>query len=126
MHFFSARGHREQVWNGQGYPLLDVVHQAFSLSTITSSALQCALNDGFGDVNVASDMPEPCKSLSLGSRQKRFLWTHKEADLAPHPVVGLVLQVAYEMRRSFVRHLVSKACLTQSIGIEKKILLQTL
>ena len=30
---------------------------------------------------------------SLGSCQKRFLWTHTEVDLAPHPVVGLVLQV---------------------------------
>ena len=30
---------------------------------------------------------------SLDSWQKRFLWTHKEVDLAPHPVVGLVLQV---------------------------------
>ena len=29
-------------------------------------------------------MPEPCN--------KRFLWTHTEVDLAPHPVVGLVLQ----------------------------------
>ena len=38
-------------------------------------------------------MPEPCKFPSLGSHQKRFLWTHKEVDLAPHPVVGLVLQV---------------------------------
>ena len=31
--------------------------------------------------------------LSLASFQKRFLWTHKEVDLAPHPGVGLVLQV---------------------------------
>ena len=30
---------------------------------------------------------------SLDSCQKTFLWTHKEADLAPQPVVGLVLQV---------------------------------
>ena len=37
------------------------------------------------------DMPEPCKSLD--SCQKRFLWTYKKVDLAPHPVVGLVLQV---------------------------------
>ena len=42
---------------------------------------------------MACDMPEPCTFLSLDSCQKRFLWTHKEADLAPHPVVGLVLQV---------------------------------
>ena len=38
-------------------------------------------------------MPEPCKFPSLASFQKRFLWTHKEIDLAPHPVVSLVLQV---------------------------------
>ena len=29
----------------------------------------------------------------LDSCQKRFLYTQKEVDLAPHPVVGLVLQV---------------------------------
>ena len=39
------------------------------------------------------DMFEPCKFPSLDSGQKKFLWTRKEADLAPHPVVGLVLQV---------------------------------
>ena len=42
---------------------------------------------------MARHMPEPCKLQSLDSCQKRFLWTHKEVDLAPHPVVGLVLQV---------------------------------
>ena len=49
--------------------------------------------DGFREALVVCDMPEPSKFLSLNSGQKRFLWTHKEADLAPHPVVGLVLQV---------------------------------
>ena len=39
------------------------------------------------------DMPEPCKFPSLDSCQKRFLWTNKGVDLAPHQVVGLVLQV---------------------------------
>ena len=38
-------------------------------------------------------MPEPCKPPSLDSCQKRFLWTHKEVDLAAHPVVGLMLKV---------------------------------
>ena len=38
-------------------------------------------------------MPEPCKVPSLDSGQKRFLWTHKEVDLNPQPVVGLVLQI---------------------------------
>ena len=39
------------------------------------------------------DMPELCKFPSLDSYQM-FLWTHKEVDLAPHPVIGLLLQVA--------------------------------
>ena len=38
-------------------------------------------------------MPEPCEFPAPNSRQQRFLWTHKEVDLAPHPVVGLVLRV---------------------------------
>ena len=42
---------------------------------------------------MACDTSEPCKFPSLDSCQKRFLWAHKEVDLAPHPVVGLVLQV---------------------------------
>ena len=37
-------------------------------------------------------MPEPCKFPSLNSCQKGFLWTHKGVDLAPHPIVGLMLQ----------------------------------
>ena len=41
---------------------------------------------------MACNMPKPCKFLSLDSFQKRFLWTHKEADLAVHPDAGLVLQ----------------------------------
>ena len=60
---------------------------------MASPTLQGALKDGFGEVVVACDMPEPCKFPSLDSRQKRILWTHKGAVLAPHPVVGLVLQV---------------------------------
>ena len=31
-------------------------------------------------------------SVSTVSCEKRFLWTHKEVDFVPHPVVGLVLQ----------------------------------
>ena len=38
-------------------------------------------------------MPETGKFPSLDSCQEKLLWTHKEVDLAPHPVVGLVLQV---------------------------------
>ena len=42
---------------------------------------------------MACDMPGPCKFLSLDSCQRRFLWIHKEVGIAPHPVVGLMLQV---------------------------------
>ena len=42
---------------------------------------------------MACDMSEPCKLPSLDSCQKSFMWTHKDVDIAPHPVVGLVLQV---------------------------------
>ena len=45
---------------------------------------------------MACDMAEPCKFPSLDSCQKRILWTHKEADPVPLPVVGLVLQVGNE------------------------------
>ena len=34
--------------------------------------------------------------LSLDSCQEQFLWAHKEVDFAPHPVIGLVLQVDAE------------------------------
>ena len=55
--------------------------------------LQGAVKDGVGEAVVVRDMPEPCTFPSLGSCQKRFLWTRKEVDIAPHPVVGFVLQV---------------------------------
>ena len=58
-----------------------------------SPTLQGALKDGFGEVVVEHDMPKPCKFLSLNSCQKRFPWTHKEVDLAPHLIIGLVLHV---------------------------------
>ena len=67
------------------------VHPAFTLPTMASPTLQGALTDGFETSVVACDMPERCKFPSLDSCQNRFLWTHKEVDLAPHPVVHLVL-----------------------------------
>ena len=42
---------------------------------------------------MACDLPELFKFPSLDRCQKRFMWTHKEVDLALQPVVGLVLQV---------------------------------
>ena len=74
-------------------PIFDVVHPAFPVPTTASSTLQGVLNDSFAEAVVACDMPEPCQFPSPDSCQKRSLWTHKEVDLPPHPVVGLVLQV---------------------------------
>ena len=69
------------------------VHSAFPLPTTTSPTLQGALKNVFGQAVVACDIPEPYEFPSFDSCQKRFLCTYKEVDLAPHPVVGLVLQV---------------------------------
>ena len=49
------------------------VHPAFPLPTMVLSTLQDALKDGFGEVVVVCDMPEPYKFLSLDTFQKRFL-----------------------------------------------------
>ena len=90
---FSAGGLCEQFWHKQGCHLFDVVHPAFPLPTTASPTLQGALKDGLGEAVVACDMPEPGKFPSLDSCQKRFLWTHKKVDLAPHPVIVHVLRV---------------------------------
>ena len=60
---------------------------------IISLTLQEALKDGFGDAVMMCDMPEPCKFPSLDSCQERFLWTYKEADLATHSIIDLLLKV---------------------------------
>ena len=39
----------------------------------------CAQKDGSGEAVMVCDMPDSCKFPSLDNRQKRFLWTHKEA-----------------------------------------------
>ena len=67
--------------------------QYFPLPTTALPTLQGTRKDGFGEAAVARDMPEPCKSPSLDSWHKMFLWTHKEVDLAMHPVVGLLILV---------------------------------
>ena len=91
---------------GRGCPHFDVVHPAFPLPTTESSTFQGALRGGFGEAIVACDMPEPCKFPSLGSCRKTFLSTQKEVYLAPHPVVGLVLQVG-NVEKFFI-HLIRK------------------
>ena len=72
----------------RGRDVTDVVHPAFPLPITASPTLQGALKDDFGEAVVACDMPKPCKFSSLDSYQKRFLWTHKEVDFAPHPVTA--------------------------------------
>ena len=47
----------------------------------------------FPEAVSARDTSEPREFPSLDSYKKRFLCAHKEVDLAPHPVVRLVLQV---------------------------------
>ena len=51
-----------------------------------------AVKDGLGEAVVACDVPETREFPSPDSCQKRFLWTHKEVDLAPNPVVGVCIQ----------------------------------
>ena len=51
---------------------------------------------------MACDMPEPCKFPSIDSYQRRFLWTQKEVDLAPHLVDGIVLRVGGTQKFSHV------------------------
>ena len=86
--------HCEQFWVGHECLFFDVVRLSFPLP-ITASPTRTfkgALNDGFIEAVVSHDMPEPCQFPSLDSCQKIFLWTHNDVELAPHPVVGLVLQ----------------------------------
>ena len=79
-----------------GCPLFDVVHPAFPLPTMApiTHPPRCP-KDGSGQAVVACDIPEPRTFPCLDSCQKRFLWTHKEVDLALQPVIGLVLQVGH-------------------------------
>ena len=63
---FSAGGHHEQFWHGQGHPLFDVVYPALPLlTTVVLLTLQGALKNGFGEAVAACDMPESCESFHL-------------------------------------------------------------
>ena len=88
-----CRGHGEHFRHEHGYSFFDFVHPTFPQPNMVLPTIQSALKDDFGEAVVACDMPKPCKFPSLDSCQRRFLWTHKRADLALHPVVGLLLQV---------------------------------
>ena len=73
-------------------PLFDVVHPAFLLLTMALPTLQGAMKDSFEAAITACDMPKTSEFPSLDNCQKRFLRTHKEVDLAQHPVISTVLQ----------------------------------
>ena len=88
---FSVEGPRQQVRHGQQCPFFDVFRPANLLPTAASSALQGVLKDDFGEAFVVRDMFEPCEFPSLDSCQK-FLLAYRKVDLAPHPVVGPLLQ----------------------------------
>ena len=99
---FSAGCPCEQFWHGPGCSLFEAVHPVFPLPTTESPTHKGTLKDGFGKAVMACDMPEPWKILPLDRCQKRFLWTHKEVDLAPHPVVGLVFQAGSADSRTLI------------------------
>ena len=56
---FSAGGPRRQFWHGQGCPLFDVVHPAFTLSTTASPTLKDALKES--RLKNPSQLLEPVK-----------------------------------------------------------------
>ena len=123
---FSAGSHCDRFWHRQECPLFGVVHPAFPLPTKASPALQGALKDGFGKAVEACDMSDPCHLPSLDSCQKRFLWTHKDFELAPYPVVGLVLQVGDTEKFPYALGLVSKAWILFSESFKMKCLRELL
>ena len=54
----------------------------------------------FGEAVLVCDVPKPCKFPSIYSCQNKFMWIHKAVDLAPNPVIGLVLQIGDEEKFS--------------------------
>ena len=98
---------QEALVSSSGVGTVDVVRPAFPLPTTASPTFQGDLTVDFGEAVVAYDISEPCKFPSLDCCQKRFLWTHKEVDLAPHQ--SLVLYSKWKMQRGFLIHLVSTA-----------------
>ena len=59
---FSTGSPCKQFWHGQGCSLFDVFHPVFPLPT---TAVPCALKDGFEEAVMALDMPELSEFPSL-------------------------------------------------------------
>ena len=63
------------------------------LLTTVLLTLHGAMRDGFGGAVMACGIfPNNASFCLFDGCQRRFLWIHKEVALAPHPVIGLVLQ----------------------------------
>ena len=88
---FSAGGHCEQFWHGEGCPLFDVVHTAFPLPTTVSPTLQHALKDGFGkavhtmQVSLSWRLPE---AVPVGPQGSWFCSMPSCRSCAPCTEVG--------------------------------------
>ena len=65
--------------------------------------------DGSGEAVATCDVAEPCEFPSLDSCQRRSLSSREEVDLVAQPLAGRVLEAAYQIRRRFLRHWISKA-----------------
>ena len=89
----TTGGHDEQFHHEQKCPVFDVVCPAFPLPTTAPPTLQGALMDAFGKDVMCVTSPRHESSPSFDSCRERFLWAHKEADLAQHPVVDPMFQI---------------------------------
>ena len=90
---FSAGDPCEQLWHGHVCSLFNCCLCSIpSADNGVAHSPRCPEGE-IRDPVVLCDTPEPCKFPSLDSCQEKILWTHKQVDLVPHPVVGLVFQV---------------------------------
>ena len=74
----SVGGRRQEVWElGHLRPVLDVAVTALSLSPLSTSSLDGALNDGFGEGVMPHDVAKPRQLPPPDGCQERLLRTHK-------------------------------------------------
>ena len=106
-----AGGLCEPFWHGQGCQLFDVVHPAFHLPTTPSPTLQGALNDATESVleRLPGRVTCPNHASFCHSTVARRGSCGPTKKLILFRTQSLVLCSKYEMRGSFLGHLVSKA-----------------
>ena len=104
---FSAGGPCVQFWHGQGCPLFDVIHQAFTQPTTAPSTFQGALKDGFERLSWCVTCPNHASfCFSTFARRGSYGLTRKLVFLCTQL---LVLCSKQEMQRKFLRHWTLKA-----------------